>query len=68
MPNHNEPPKVGITVLIPLDLLNKINTNISGKSQSAKIRTCIEIGYKAILNNGESGEPPSRSLAIPQKR
>jgi len=67
---HGKPSQtlmVGISLHLPTDMLEKIQ-KLEGKSQSEKLRKCIEVGYQAILNNGESGEPPSQPLTIPQKR
>jgi hypothetical protein len=40
---------VGISVGIDPELLAKINENIKGKTQSEKIRKCVEEGYVRLL-------------------
>jgi hypothetical protein len=43
---------VGTHFSIDPDLLAKINENIDGKTQSAKIRKCVTVGYD-ILRKGK---------------
>jgi hypothetical protein len=39
---------VGVSVNLDPELLAKINTNIKAKSQSERIRLCVEQGYEYL--------------------
>lgn len=39
---------VGISIYIDPTLLNAINENVNGKSQSEKIRRLLELGYEVF--------------------
>jgi len=39
---------VGITVYLDPNMLEAINTRVNGKSQSEKIRKCVEEGFKVL--------------------
>jgi hypothetical protein len=41
---------VSITISVDPDLIQQINDDVEGKSQSARIRKCLEKGYEAIKN------------------
>jgi len=41
---------VSITISVDPDLIQQINDDVEGKSQSAKFRKCLEKGLKAIKN------------------
>jgi len=56
---------VGISFNLPLETLTKIQDNIMGKSQSAKIRLCVEEGYRKLTNKASKGVNP---LTPPFKR
>jgi hypothetical protein len=42
---------VSITITVDPDLIQQINDDVKGKSQSARIRKCVEIGYKQLTAN-----------------
>lgn len=39
---------VGITVYLDPHILEAINTHVNGKSQSEKIRKCLELGWEVF--------------------
>ena len=39
---------VSITISVDPDLIQQINDDVEGKSQSARIRKCLEKGYETL--------------------
>jgi hypothetical protein len=67
-------PRAMVTIPISInpDLLSQINRDVQGKSQSARIRKCVELGYKWLTANpsqnmDREASPPSLSIP-PTKR
>lgn len=58
MSKHNHPLKVGVTVFIEMETLTKIQDNITGKSQSEKLRKCLEEGYSHLQKKEDEGLTP----------
>jgi hypothetical protein len=52
----------GVSLYLPLTVLAQINETVEGKSQSAKLRLCVEEGYRQLTKQANPSQNTDRGV------